>query len=417
MKQSTTGLAYLFERFPSFTQTFCFREVLELRKQGVQAPVFSIRKPDDEPDQDYPAELAGVARYLPSGYEEFLAHPRFRRQARRGLKLLRQTWGDDSEKRRVYEALWLIPELRAAGVQHVHVHFAGIAARTAFWLKRLGGITYSFTAHANDIFCDEPHERLEMLISDSKFVVTVSDFSLEFLRTHFPAHQAKMHRVYNGIHLERFSESHPNPQLPLVLAVGRYIEKKGFADLIAALGPLRDQSFECKIVGQGPLEEELRSAIVQAGLTDKVELTGPMPESEVSTLLARTSIFALPCVNASDGGKDNLPTVIMEAMAASVPVISTRVAGIPEMVVDSESGYLIPEHSPNLLTEHLKELIQNPDRAASMGKCGRLLCESKFATSVTTNQLLELFRSQQVLNALPKPWWSVFSQRSAFTPR
>ncbi|MFY8217211.1 MAG: glycosyltransferase family 4 protein [Chthoniobacterales bacterium] len=406
MRQSTPGLAYLFERFPSFTQTFCFREVLELRKQGVQARVFSIRKPDDEPDQDYPAELAGATRHLPSGYEEFLAQPRYRRQARRGLKLLRQTWGDESEKRRVYEALWLIPQLRAAGVQHVHVHFAGIAARTAYWLKRLGGITYSFTAHANDIFCDEPHDRLAMLISESKFVVTVSDFSLEFLRTHFPAHHAKMHRVYNGIHLERFSQSHPNPQLPLVLAVGRYIEKKGFSDLIAALEPLRDQSFECKIVGQGPLEDQLRSAIVNAGLNDKVELTGPMPESEVSALLACTSIFALPCVNASDGGKDNLPTVIMEAMAASVPVISTRVAGIPEMVIDSETGYLIPEHSPKRLTERLKELIQSPDRAASMGQYGRLLCESKFATSVTTNQLRELFQSQQVLDPRSKNWWN-----------
>jgi len=406
MRQSTTGLAYLFERFPSFTQTFCFREVLELRKQGVHAQVFSIRKPDDEPNQDYPEELTGETRYLPSGYEEFLAQPSFRRQARRGLKLLRQTWGDESEKRRVYEALWLIPQLRAAGVHHVHVHFAGIAARTAYWLKRLGGITYSFTAHANDIFCDEPHERLAMLISESKFVVTVSDFSLEFLRTHFPAHQAKMHRVYNGIHLERFSQSHPNPKLPLVLTVGRYIEKKGFSDLIAALEPLRDESFECKIVGQGPLEDQLRSAIVKAGLTDKVELTGPMPESEVSALLARTSIFAIPCVNASDGGKDNLPTVIMEAMAASVPVISTRVAGIPEMVVDSESGYLIPEHSPNRLTEHLNELIGDPERAASMGKCGRLLCESKFATAVTTSQLRELFQSQRVVTARSKPWWN-----------
>jgi len=406
MRQSTTGLAYLFERFPSFTQTFCFREVLELRKQGVDSPVFSIRKPDDEPDQDYPPELAGATTYLPAGYDTFLAQSDFRRNARRGLKQLRETWGDESEKRRIYEALWLLPHLREAGIQHVHVHFAGIGTRTAYWLKRLGGITYSFTAHANDIFCDEPHDRLAMLISESKFVVTVSDFSLGFLRTQFPAHQAKMHRVYNGIHLERFARSQPNRQLPLVLAVGRYIEKKGFADLIAALEPLRSQNFECKIVGQGPLEDALQSAIVEARLTERVELTGPLTESEVSYLLARASIFALPCVNAADGGKDNLPTVIMEAMAAAVPVISTQVAGIPEMVIDSETGYLIPEHSPHLLTERLRDLLENPIKAAEFGKAGRLLCESRFATAVTTSELLELFRSQQVLTPRPKSWWS-----------
>lgn len=408
MIPSTTGLAYLFERFPSFTQTFCFREVLELRKQGVHAPIFSIRTPDDEPDQDYPEELSGLTNHLPAGFDEFLADSTFRRNARNGIKKLRVVWGDESEKRRIYEALWLIPKLRAMHIQHVHVHFAGIAARTAYWLKHLGGITYSFTAHANDIFCDEPHDRLGMLIDDAKFVITVSDYSLEFLRSHFPANQAKMHRIYNGIHLHRFTPSLPNSQLPLVLAVGRYIEKKGFSDLITALEPIKPHPFECKIVGQGPLEAALKSAVERAGLGHQVEITGPMTESEVSALLARTSVFALPCVNAVDGGKDNLPTVIMEAMAASVPVISTRVAGVPEMVVDGETGYLIPEKSPAQLSERLLDLIQNPEKAASMGRNAHLLCKSKFATAVTTSQLRKLFESQHVLNPITRPWWRIW---------
>lgn len=404
MKQSSPGLAYLFERFPSFTQTFCFREVLELQKRGVSVPVFSIRLPNDEPDQDFPPELAGCTTYLPADFEESLSFPPFRRRARQAMQSLRKVWGDESEKRRIYEALWLLPKLDAAGINHVHVHFAGIAARTAFWLHRLGGVTYSFTAHANDIFCDEPHDRLAMLIRESKFVVTVSDFSLGFLRDHFPKSAAKLHRVYNGIHLDRFTLSTPDGTTPLILTVGRYIEKKGFADLIAALALIKDLPFQCKIVGQGPLEDSLKAMVSNLGLDGRVEITGPMPESEVSALLAHTSIFALPCVNAAGGGKDNLPTVIMEAMAAGVPVVSTRVAGVPEMVVDGETGYLVNECDPQALSGRLAELIRNAELARTMGKAGRELCETRFATGVTTGQLHQLFIDQGAVGGSRKSW-------------
>lgn len=411
MKQSTPGLAYLFERFPSFTQTFCFREVLELRKRGLEIPVFSIRLLDDEHAQDYPPELASCTTYLPASFDESLSSPAFRRRARQALKTLRKVWRDESEKRRIYEALWLLPKLDAAGVSHVHVHFAGIAARTAFWLRKLGGISYSFTAHANDIFCDEPHERLAMLIAESQFVVTVSDFSLGYLREHFPAYSHKLHRVYNGIHLERFTQSTPNPERPLILSVGRYIEKKGFADLISGLALIKDLPFHCKIVGQGPLEDSLKAAITTNGLENQVEITGPMTESEVSHLLAQTSIFALPCVNASDGGKDNLPTVLMEAMAAAVPVVSTHVAGVPEMVVDGETGYLVPERAPVPLSECLATLIRDPEKAQAMGHRGRTFCESHFATGVTTGQLHQLFETQGALTSRTRPWWNrIFSR-------
>src|SRR4051794_16259103 len=109
------GFAYLFERFPSFTQTFCFREVLEMRRQGVLAPIFAIRDPSGEPRQDFPKELDGLTTYLPASFDEALANEKFRRAARRAIADLRVTWGDEQEKRRIYEALWLAPELRRQG--------------------------------------------------------------------------------------------------------------------------------------------------------------------------------------------------------------------------------------------------------------------------------------------------------------
>jgi len=394
--------AYLFERFPSFTQTFCFREVLEMRRQGVLAPIFAIRDPGGEPRQDFPKELDGLTTYLPGSFDEALKSDAFRRAARRALADLRALWGDEQEKRRIYEALWLAPELRRRGVEHVHVHFAGIAARTAFWLKRLAGIRYSFTAHANDIFCDESPERLEMLIREAEVVVTVSDFSVHFLKERFPTHAQKVRRVYNGIHLEHFRLAEPNPTRPLILAVGRYIEKKGFLDLIAACRRLGDRPFECLIVGQGPLEEELRLA---AKGDARIQITGPRGEEEIIALLSRASVFALPCVNELAGGKDNLPTVLMEAMAAATPIVSTPVAGVPEMVEEGRTGFLVPEHDVAGLAARLGELLDDPARAREMGAAGRRLCEERFATERTTTDLAAVLRDCGAFAARPTSWW------------
>lgn len=378
------GFAYLFERFPSFTQTFCFREVLEMRRQGVECPIWSIRDPRDEPRQDFPAGLKELTRYLPESFESRLGSDgAFRRQVRKALAELRGLWGGEGEKRRVYEAMWLLPELKRQGVSHVHSHFAGTAARTAFWLKKLGGVRYSFTAHANDIFCDEPLDRLGMLIAEAECVITVSDFSVRFLGEKFPGHAAKIRRVYNGIHPGRFRITHPDASRPLILSVGRYIEKKGFADLIAACRA-SDADFECLIVGQGPLEDALREA--SAG-DARIQITGPRSETEIIELMARASIFALPCVDELAGGKDNLPTVIMEAMAAAVPVVSTPIAGVPEMVENGVTGLLVPPRDPRALQGALDRLLENPVQAVAMGEAGRRACLEKFAAERTTGHL------------------------------
>ncbi len=397
------GFAYLFERFPSFTQTFCFREVLEMRRQGVECPIWSIRDPSDEPRQDFPDGLRESTRYLPDSFEKLLAtDAAFRRRARQAIGELRRLWGGEGEKRRVYEALWLLPRLRRQGIAHVHTHFAGTAARTAFWLNRLGGIRYSITAHANDIFCDEPSERLEMLIAEAACVVTVSDFSVRFLAQDFPAHAPKIHRVYNGIHPRRFRVSSPDASRPLILSVGRYIEKKGFADLVAACRGI-EKDFECHIVGQGPLEAGLRAACAGDA---RIRIAGPKSEMEIIDLMARASVFALPCVDESSGGKDNLPTVIMEAMAAAVPVISTPIAGVPEMVEHGVTGLLVPPREPERLRDALGDLLSDPAAATAMGAAGHRVCLEKFATERTTEQLRTLLAEYRAFEP-PQDGWLV----------
>lgn len=380
--------AYLFERFPSFTQTFCFREVLQMRALGLDAPAFSIRQPNNEPTQAFPPGLVESTTRLPENFDSDLANDaNFRRAARAALADLERVWGDQSEKRRIYEALWLKRIFAERKIRRIHVHFAGIATRTAFWLKRLAGVRYSFTAHANDVFCDEPSDRLRMLIAEAEFVSTVSDFSVQYLQKLFPEHAAKFVRIYNGIPLDSIPPRPHAVSPPRIVSVGRAIEKKGFTDLIAACAELSPREFECQIIGEGPLIPELQTQIDRLGLAPRVQLTGPKTIAEIFETLSGARIFALPCVDCPNGGKDNLPTVIMEAMACSLPVISTPVAGVPEMVIDGETGYLVDPHNPGALAAKLANLLDHPDQAAALGKAGRTRCESLFASEVTAKQL------------------------------
>jgi glycosyltransferase involved in cell wall biosynthesis len=171
------------------------------------------------------------------------------------------------------------------------------------------------------------------------------------------------------------------------------IEKKGFGDLISACAQLREhgRTFRCSIAGEGPLEESLRAQISEAGLNEWVELAGPQTQAEIATRLAHTNIFVLPCVRDTEGGMDNLPTVIMEAMAAGSPVISTRLGGIPEMVEDGETGELVPERDPTSLALALERLLDDPERARRFGDRGRQMAREKFSIEESVRQLRELF--------------------------
>jgi glycosyltransferase involved in cell wall biosynthesis len=382
----------LFERFPSFTQTFCFREVEEMLRQGMEPAIYSIREAEEGTAFD-PALVARV-RYLPR--DEALN--KSVRQAREAHRIHSDVWevfsgwGDRGDKTRLYEAAWLGLELKRRRIRHVHAQFAGIAARTAYWMKQFYGITYSFTGHANDIFCEtDLPVSLDELVKEARLVVTVTDFSRDWLRRRCPEWASKIERVYNGIHPGEFTTPEVAP-IPEIVSVGRLIEKKGFGELIQACGILRDRGldFVCRIIGAGPLEEALREQIARADLTDRVVLEGPRSAVEVTGFLRRARVFALACVHDSEGGSDNLPTVIMEAMAAGLPVVSTRVAGVPEMIEDSATGRLLDEHDITGLADAIEALLKDAGLAHRWGVAGRSMAEKVFATERTTRQLKHL---------------------------
>tara|TARA_B100000482_G_scaffold49922_1_gene33445 strand:+ start:136 stop:1362 length:1227 start_codon:yes stop_codon:yes gene_type:complete len=387
--------AYLFARFPSLTQTFCFREVEEMSRQMGAMPIWSLRYPKDF-SEDCPVELASRTHYLPDRDELKQMFRSTRTMLGHfPLSIIWQVkrWGDKKGKYRLYEAAWLGRELKGTGVTHIHTHFAGIGARTAWWINKLYGISYSFTGHANDMFCstDEPL-LLQDLVENASFVVTVSDFSRQWLLSQYPDYSAKIYKVYNGMKCDLRPRNSIDASSSKIISVGRLIEKKGFEYLIEACSLLRDFGyiFKCQIIGNGPLEDHLRHQVINLGLDDFVELTGSLPWEEVNTRLVDCTVFVLACVNEDDGGMDNLPTVILEAMNASLPVVSTGLAAIPEMVEDGRTGILVDECDANALASVLAYILKFPNSGKDMGRAGKELAAQKFSVEKTVESLKSL---------------------------
>lgn len=390
-------LAYLFERFPSFTQTFCYREITELRRQGVAPAIFSVRRPVDEPAQDWDEAIVGEVQYFPPDEQLVREVDRAVRKGSLPEVALREitAWGRKTDFLRLYQAAHFGPRLQSLGVCHLHVHFAGLAARTAYWIHRFFGIGFSFTAHANDVFAPKPFEvSLGEIVGAARAIVVVSDFGVRFLQEKFPHQAAKMHRVYNGLDLESFRQADFAESPSRIISIGRLMEKKGFHDLIEACRLLEAAGveFRCEIIGEGPLEPELHEQIRAAGLTEKVVLSGALPQGEVVNRLARSALFVLPCVAEASGGMDNLPTVLMEAMAAGLPVVSTALGGVPEMVHEGVTGLLVPERDPSQLADAMAQILNNREFARSLGEAGRQLAADLFAIEKTTLSLRALFR-------------------------
>jgi colanic acid/amylovoran biosynthesis glycosyltransferase len=390
--------AYLFERFPSFGQTFCYREVAELHRQGITPPIFSIRNPKDEPPQDWDGRIVRGVHYLPAEKEllEEVQRASKKRRLSPAIIAALDEWGRRTDFLRLYQAVYVGLRLRDLGIDHVHAHFAGMAARTAFWITKFFPITFSFTAHANDIFAPRKFEiGLDKLVEAGRAIITETDYSEKFLRERFPECADRIHRVYNGLNLAEFGRANFSSDPPLIVAIGRLIVKKGFANLIRACALLveRGRLFQCEIFGEGPLENQLLGQIEESGLKELVQLPGPKPQHQLRERLAAANVFALPSVPEAEGGMDNLPTVIMEAMATGLPVISTRLGGIPEMVIDNETGFLVRPDDPVALADAIEKVINDRSLGQKVGQAGRGRAQTLFSIEKNVRDLCALIYS------------------------
>jgi len=400
MTDASPPIAYILKMFPRFSETFILAELLELERQGMDIRIYSLKRPNDGRVHADVARVAAPVTYMPEmtwSAIPVLARAHFRVcgwNPRRYLGVLARTlrrrrWG---AVKRFAQAGLIAPALRDAGIRHVHSHFASSATSVAWYLNQLDGVGYSFTAHAKDIYIETvARDVLRRKIEQARFVVTVSDYN----RAHLAAisSDAPVTRIYNGLDLDQFSPNGTHPaQPPMILGVGRLVEKKGFDVLVRACGILRDEgvAFRCQIVGAGEKEPALRALIAELGLGEVVTMPGPMPREQLVSLYPHASVAVAPCVIGSDGNRDGLPTVLIEAMAMGVPVISTDVTGIPELVEHGVTGRLSPQNDAPALAAAIREALADSGKSRAMARAGRQRVEARFDLSENVGHLREL---------------------------
>ena len=352
-------IGYITQVFPGLSETFVYREIQALRARGIQVKTFSIRKSDlyNASDSDETKDLVDSTFYIfPLNLYRFLiAHLWY--LIRHPHRYFGTLWfclsGEHktlkNRLRTFYhfcEAILVAREAKRIGIKHLHAHFALNPTTVAMVVSRLADVSFSFTAHANDIFRNPI--LLKEKIKEARFIIAISDYNKQFLFNILPTPETlnKIHVVHCGVDIQSFSPQRAKNRSdkPTVLAVGRMVEKKGFPYLIRACKILFDKAydFRCLILGDGPQKGLIRQIITEAGLSDVIELPGLVYPEHVRDYFAKADIFVLPCIVGTDDDIDGIPVTLMEAMAMEIPTISTNISGIPELIEHMKTGILVP---------------------------------------------------------------------------
>lgn len=396
-------LAYLANYFPSLTETFIYREVMELKRRQVDVALYSIRKPREGEVSREALPLREATWYLlPVGAGALVAsHAWFfccrpLAYCRTFLKMVTGTHQSFRDRGRSVnhfgEGVVLARRMMRDRISHIHAHFASQSTSVARVVHLLTGIPYSFTGHAHDIW----HDRLLLpeKLQEAVFVVTCSRFAREFISREREGSGDKIHVVYHGLDVRKFAPPKEETKVRnLILSVGSLGETKGFPDLIRACALLRQRgvSFECLIVGEGRQRAELEQLIGELGLTDTIRLVGSVPQESLIDFYHKAWVFALPCIVLEDGRRDGLPNVLMEAMATGVPVISTTTTAKGELIEDGREGLLVAPHAPEELADAIFRLCQDAGLRERLWREGRRKMEQEFDSQKTIEPLLALF--------------------------
>ncbi len=390
-------VAYVLKRYPRFSETFVVTEILAHERAGMPVEIFALRPCNDTHFQDIIASVRSPVHYLAA---ERMRSDGLWRALHDAAARSPQFWSQLAEARtedvrEVYQALLLANEIARLDIRHLHAHFATSATTVARLAARFAGVTYSFTAHAKDIYHTsvQPAD-LRRKLRDASAVVTVSDYNLAYLRRRHGENAANVRRVYNGLSLAQFPYQAPERRRARIVAVGRLVEKKGFDVLIDACALLakRGRAFDCEIIGGGELASQLQERIDTLGLQQRVVLSGSLPQGEVIRRVQESAVLAAPCVVGSDSNRDGLPTVLLEAMALGTPCVATDVTGVPEVLRNETTGLGVPQHDAPALATALERLLADVPLRMRLAQAARQLIESRFDTDRNAALLRALFR-------------------------
>jgi glycosyltransferase involved in cell wall biosynthesis len=380
------AIGVVLKGYPRLSETFIAQELHALEQRGFSLALFSLRRPRERVAHPLHGRIRASVMYLP----EYLHHGPLRvfrawRKARRlpGYRTALATWRRDlardrtrNRARRFGQALVLASEL-PDGIVHLHAHFLHTPASVARYAAMLRGLPFSISAHAKDIWTLPEWEKREKLAACA-FTATCTACNAEHLRALAPHERIEL--VYHGIDTSRFAPPQPSLRTrdgsdaadPVrLLAVGRAVDKKGFDDLLEALALIAPAlQWRFTHIGDGPRGRTLERQAHALGLGARVEWLGAKTHDEVLAAYRMADIFVLPCRVAEDGDRDGLPNVLLEAQSQRVACVSTHVSGIPELIVDGETGLLVPPRERRALAGALARLIGDPPLRHALAEAG-----------------------------------------------
>ncbi|OAI56780.1 hypothetical protein AYO50_02405 [Acidobacteria bacterium SCGC AG-212-P17] len=425
-------IAYVLKGYPRLTDTFITSEVYRMEQQGLRLRVFVI-KPCTEPvPSDLLDRIAAKPVYMPettsmskSSLFKWLSRnlkhflPSLRRVIRKHpigvfraagvafAQAVRARKGFWSWPRKVYakeflQGVMLADMLEQSGdVSHIHGHYCHGATTVTWFASMMTKLPFSFTAHAKDIYLPSlnPAGLLRRKMDAARFVITCTDANRDYLEN--LGSKTPVYCIYHGLNAEFCNIMKEQPAARAtnghfrVLGVGRLIPKKGFDILVQACAVLHQKGvpFEAVIVAEGgEHEEEIRRLIKVNGLENSVFLPGPMSQSQLFDEYRKASAFCLPCRVLENGDRDGIPNVLMEAMAVGVPVVSTPISGIPELIHDGVNGLLVPSEDSRALAQAFLRLIRDNRLAADLSHNAQETIELRFNGDKFAAHMASLFR-------------------------
>ena len=362
-------ITYIVGIFPKLSETFVLNQITELINRGHEIEIISISKPfEDKIHED-------VDRYNLLAKTQYIV----RNQTSLGFEL--------NEK--------LVSSLIFTDL--IHVHFAAEPTDLALKISRMLEIPFVFTAHAYDIYIHPEINKLRDKFDRADKVITISAYNKQYLLDLLGDDlKERIDVIRCGINLDKFKYvEREQKDIVKILTVGRFVEKKGILQAIETVHEVvkEYQNIELRIIGDGPLKDNIVNKIASLNLSDKIVLLGPQPHATVLKEMEEADIFLLHSVTSENGDREGIPVVLMEAQATGLPVVSTLHSGIPEAVIDGQTGFLVPERDISAMAEKLKELIRSPELRIAMGKAGRRYIERNYNQRDEMNRLEELFKT------------------------
>ena len=397
MPKSAFVVAYLAPEIPSLSATFVQDELLALERRGFAVLPISVHSPAVQINQDLAARCYAVyecsrLRLVSYGVVNLFRVPGFFKALCWLTKDLVDLGGKGRRTKVVFQFLAAVKVARmlgAQGVKHLHIHFAHVPTQIGMYAAAMAGIPFTVMAHANDIF--ERAFLLSTKAQRAKKFLTISDFNRAYLeRCGVPA--AKLAVVRCGVQVldEKRSQVGSAKARFRIGSLGRLVEKKGFDVLIEAVAILKQRGHELEllIAGDGPLRNELTALVQQLELSTSVTFVGSLSHSAVPAWMDSLDVFVLACKQDANGDMDGIPVVLMEAMAQGLPVVSTRLSGIPELVMHQRSGLLAEPGDVQGMVAQLERLMACPEYAKALAQHGQAHVRNEFGQDVNIDRLL-----------------------------